>query len=41
MTSQQFLVCDSSTLANFKQWAQAISAFFSRATWGNLATRGG
>jgi hypothetical protein len=32
-TSQQFLVCDSSTLANFKQWAQAISAFFTTATW--------
>jgi hypothetical protein len=31
--SQQFLVCDSSTLANFKQWAQAISAFFATATW--------
>lgn len=24
-TSQQFLVCDSSTLANFKAWAQALS----------------
>lgn len=32
-TSQQFLLCDSSTLANFKQWAQAISAFFATATW--------
>jgi len=32
-TSQQQLVCDSSTLANFKQWAQAISTFFSTATW--------
>jgi hypothetical protein len=32
-TSQQFLVCDSSTLANFKSWAQAISAFFATATW--------
>jgi hypothetical protein len=32
-TSQQFLVCDSSTLANFKAWAQAISAFFATATW--------
>jgi hypothetical protein len=31
--SQQFLVCDSSTLANFKQWAQAISAFFTTAGW--------
>jgi hypothetical protein len=33
MTSQQFLVSDSSTLANFKQWAQAISSFFSTAGW--------
>jgi hypothetical protein len=32
-TSQQQLVCDSSTLANFKQWAQAISSFFTTATW--------
>src|SRR5215472_2350460 len=32
-TSQQFLVCDSSTLANFKQWAQAISSFFATAGW--------
>jgi hypothetical protein len=32
-TSQQFLVCDSSTLANFKSWAQAISAFFATASW--------
>lgn len=32
-TSQQFLVCDSSTLANFKSWAQAISTFFSTAGW--------
>lgn len=30
MASQQlFLVCDSSTLANFKQWAQAVSAWMS------------
>lgn len=33
MTSQQFLVCDSSTVANFKQWAQAISSFFTTAGW--------
>lgn len=33
MTSQQQLVCDSSTLANFKQWASAISAFFTTAGW--------
>jgi hypothetical protein len=32
--SQQFLVCDSSTLANFKSWAQAISTFIgSTAGW--------
>lgn len=33
MTSQQFLVQDSSTLANFKAWAQPISAFFATASW--------
>jgi hypothetical protein len=33
MTSQQQLVCDNSTLANFKQWAQPISAFFATAGW--------
>lgn len=33
MTSQQQLVCDCSTLANFKQWAQAISSFFATAGW--------
>src|SRR6266702_3776129 len=32
-TSQQQLVCDSSTLANYKQWGQAISGFFSTAGW--------
>jgi hypothetical protein len=35
-TSQQQLVFDSSTLANFKQWAQAISAFFGTAGWTRL-----
>src|SRR5258708_8690317 len=39
-TSQQFLVCDSSTLANFKLWAQPISAFFSTATWTQSADTG-
>jgi hypothetical protein len=39
-TSQQFLVCDSSTLANFKAWAQAISAFFATATWTQSADTG-
>jgi hypothetical protein len=33
MTSHQFLVCDNSTLANFKGWASAISAFFATAGW--------
>lgn len=32
-TSQQQLVCDSSTLANFKQWAMAISGAFSTFGW--------
>lgn len=31
--STQALVRDNSTLANFKQWAQAISTFFSTAGW--------
>jgi len=39
-TSQQFLVCDSSTLANFKQWAQAISGFFTTAGWSQAADTG-
>lgn len=32
-TSNQALVRDNSTLANFKQWAQAISNFFTTAGW--------
>jgi hypothetical protein len=40
MTSQQFLVCDSSTLANFKQWAQAISGFFTTAGWSQSTDTG-
>lgn len=40
MTSQQFLVCDSSTLANFKSWAQAISGFFSTAGWSQSSDTG-
>jgi hypothetical protein len=40
MTSQQFLVCDSSTLANFKQWAQAISGFFTTAGWSQSSDTG-
>lgn len=39
-TSQQFLVCDSSTLANFKQWAQAISAWFGTAGWSQSSDTG-
>jgi hypothetical protein len=39
-TSQQFLVCDSSTLANFKQWAQAISGFFTTAGWAQSTDTG-
>lgn len=33
LTSQQFQYCDSSTLANFKAWAQMISSFFTTAGW--------
>lgn len=33
MIQQLFLVCDSSTLANFKSWAQSISTWFSTAGW--------
>jgi hypothetical protein len=40
MTSQQQLVCDSSTLANFKQWAKAISDFFATAGWVKAADTG-
>lgn len=40
MTSQQFLVCDSSTLANFKSWAMAISGFFTTAGWVQTADTG-
>ena len=40
MTSQQFLVCDSSTLANFKSWAQAISSFFTTAGWSKSTDTG-
>jgi hypothetical protein len=32
-TQQLQLVCDSSTLANFKQWAQAISSWFTACGW--------
>src|SRR5262252_6500665 len=33
MTSQTFLFCDSSTVAMFKQWGQAISTAFSTFGW--------
>ena len=39
-TSQQFLVSDNSTLANFKSWASAISAFFTTAGWTQSADTG-
>jgi hypothetical protein len=39
-TSQQQLVCDNSTLANFKQWASAISGFFATATWAQASDTG-
>lgn len=40
MVSQQFLVCDNSTLANFVSWASAISNFFRTAGWVNSADTG-
>jgi hypothetical protein len=40
MISQQFLVCDSSTLANFKGWAQAIDTFFSTSGWAQSSDTG-
>jgi len=40
MTSQQFLVCDNSTLTNFKQWAQTISSFFATAGWTQTSDTG-
>jgi hypothetical protein len=39
-TSQQQLVCDNSTLANFKQWAKAISDFFTTAGWSQSSDSG-
>jgi hypothetical protein len=39
-TSQQFLVCDSSTYANFAQWASAISAQFAAFTWAQSTDTG-
>lgn len=39
-TQQSFLVCDSSTLANFKNWAQTISTWFSTAGWVQSADSG-
>lgn len=40
MTSQQFLVFDNSTLANFKSWAQPISTFFATTGWTQTADTG-
>jgi hypothetical protein len=38
--SQQFLVFDNSSLANFKNWAQAISSAFSSAGWTTTSDTG-
>jgi hypothetical protein len=40
MNSQQFLVNDSSTVANFKSWASALSNFVRTAGWTNTADTG-
>lgn len=40
MFSTLTLVCDSSSVANFKQWAQAISSFFSSAGWQQASDTG-
>lgn len=37
---QSFLVCDSSTLTNFKSWAQTISSFFTTAGWSQSSDTG-
>jgi len=39
-TSKQFLVCDNSSLANFKNWAQAISTAFSSSGWTKTSDSG-
>ena len=39
-TSQQFLLCDNSTAANFKNWAQAISNFIRTCGWTNSTDTG-
>lgn len=40
MYSQQQLVCDNSTVANFKSWASAVSNFLRTAGWTNTADTG-
>jgi hypothetical protein len=40
VTSQQFLVCDNSTSANFKSWAKAVSDFIRSAGWTNSSDTG-
>jgi hypothetical protein len=40
MTSQQFLVCDNSTAANFKGWAKPISDFIRACGWTNTTDTG-
>jgi hypothetical protein len=37
---QSFLVCDNTSLANFKAWAQAISSWFTTAGWTQTADTG-
>lgn len=40
MVSQQQLVCDNSTVANFKAWASALSNFIRTAGWTNSSDTG-
>lgn len=40
MVSQQQLVCDNSTAANFKAWASALSNFIRSAGWANSSDTG-
>lgn len=40
MVSQQFLLCNNSTAANYKNWAQAISDFIRSAGWTNSSDTG-
>jgi hypothetical protein len=40
MSSQQFLVCDNSTAANYKAWASALSNFIRSVGWVNSSDTG-